>query len=93
MTMLCSLRASATMPRARLSSGRAAAALKAASISTTAARRQASPAPEPPKMVKLSINGQEVEVEQGTAIIQACEKVGVQIPRFCYHERVRCLSH
>lgn len=87
--MLCSLRATATMPRARLSSGRAAAVLKAASLSTTAARHQASPAPEPPKMVKLTINGQEVEVEQGTAIIQACEKVGAQIPRFCYHERVR----
>ena len=90
--MLCSLRASATLPRARLSSGRAAAALKAASISTTAARRQASPAPEPPKMVKLTVNGKEVEVVQGTSLIQACQKAGAVIPHFCYHERVRATA-
>lgn len=77
------------MPRTRLAAGRCAAMMKAASLHTSAARLQASPAPEPPKMVKLSINGKDVEVEQGTAIIQACEKAGVQIPRFCYHERVR----
>jgi len=39
-------------------------------------------------MVKLTINGKEIEVEQGTALIQACEKAGAQIPRFCYHERL-----
>lgn len=39
-------------------------------------------------MIKLTINGKEVEVEQGTALIQACEKAGAQIPRFCYHERL-----
>ncbi|TKC34317.1 hypothetical protein EI555_001006 [Monodon monoceros] len=27
-------------------------------------------------------------VEPGTTILQACEKVGMQIPRFCYHERL-----
>ncbi|CAB1328535.1 unnamed protein product, partial [Coregonus sp. 'balchen'] len=27
-------------------------------------------------------------VEPGTTVLQACEKVGVQIPRFCYHERL-----
>lgn len=42
-----------------------AAMLRTAQLSTSAARRQAMPAPEPPKMVKLTINGKEVEVEQG----------------------------
>lgn len=59
-----------------------------ASFATSASRRQATPAPAPPKMIKLTINGKEVEVEQGTALIQACEKAGAQIPRFCYHERL-----
>ncbi|WFC98561.1 hypothetical protein MYAM1_001291 [Malassezia yamatoensis] len=75
-------------PGARMVSSRTMPKINAAYLSTSSACHQASPAPEPPKMVKLSINGQEVEVEQGTAIIQACEKVGAQIPRFCYHERL-----
>jgi len=39
-------------------------------------------------MPKLTIDGQEIEVEQGTVIIQACEQLGIEIPRFCYHERL-----
>lgn len=34
------------------------------------------------------MDGKPVEVEPGTTVLQACEKVGVQIPRFCYHERL-----
>ena len=37
---------------------------------------------------KLIIDGQEVEVEDGLTLIQACEQVGIEIPRFCYHERL-----
>ncbi|MEP1198553.1 NADH-quinone oxidoreductase subunit NuoG [Tateyamaria sp.] len=39
-------------------------------------------------MRKLVIDGQEVEVEGALTLIQACEEVGVEIPRFCYHERL-----
>ncbi|WCR54346.1 MAG: NADH-quinone oxidoreductase chain 3 [Wolbachia endosymbiont of Ctenocephalides orientis wCori] len=39
-------------------------------------------------MVKVTINSKECEVEPGLTIIQACEIVGVEIPRFCYHERL-----
>ena len=39
-------------------------------------------------MPKLTINGTEIEVEQGTSIIQAAEQVGVEIPRFCYHDKL-----
>ena len=39
-------------------------------------------------MPKVTINGEEVEVEAGLTVIQACEQVGVEIPRFCYHERL-----
>jgi NADH-quinone oxidoreductase subunit G len=38
--------------------------------------------------VTLTINGTEIEVEAGTTVLQACEAVGVEIPRFCYHERL-----
>jgi NADH-quinone oxidoreductase subunit G len=39
-------------------------------------------------MAKLTIDGTEIEVPNGSAIIQACEAAGVEIPRFCYHERL-----
>ncbi|MBU6449225.1 MAG: NADH-quinone oxidoreductase subunit NuoG [Rhodospirillales bacterium] len=39
-------------------------------------------------MAKLTIDGIEVEVPNGSTVIQACEAAGVEIPRFCYHERL-----
>ncbi|MSQ86421.1 MAG: NADH-quinone oxidoreductase subunit G [Alphaproteobacteria bacterium] len=39
-------------------------------------------------MTKLTIDGQQVEVPANTTIIQAAELAGVEIPRFCYHERL-----
>lgn len=37
-------------------------------------------------MVKLYINGVETIVEKNTTVLQACESLGIEIPRFCYHE-------
>jgi len=39
-------------------------------------------------MVKITIDGTEHEVDAGITILQACEQVGIEIPRFCYHERL-----
>jgi NADH-quinone oxidoreductase subunit G len=39
-------------------------------------------------MPKLKIDGIEVEVQDGLSVLQACETVGVEIPRFCYHDRL-----
>ena len=39
-------------------------------------------------MVKLTIDGTEHEVDAGLTVLQACEQVGVEIPRFCFHERL-----
>jgi NADH-quinone oxidoreductase subunit G len=39
-------------------------------------------------MPKLTINGREIEVEPGVSVLQACERLGVEIPRFCYHEKL-----
>ena len=39
-------------------------------------------------MIKLKIDNKNIEVEPGTTILQACEIAGVEIPRFCYHEKL-----
>ena len=39
-------------------------------------------------MLKLKVNNIEVEVEEGLTVLQACEKAGFEIPRFCYHEKL-----
>ena len=37
---------------------------------------------------KLIIDGHEVEVDPNLTLIQACEQAGIEVPRFCYHERL-----
>ena len=37
---------------------------------------------------KISIDGIVIEVDPALTLIQACEQAGVEIPRFCYHERL-----
>ncbi|BBK32066.1 NADH-quinone oxidoreductase subunit G [Stella humosa] len=39
-------------------------------------------------MPKLKIDGIEVEVPPGTTVLQACEMLGIEVPRFCFHERL-----
>lgn len=38
--------------------------------------------------IELEVDGVPVRIEQGSALIQACEKAGATIPRFCYHDRL-----
>ena len=37
---------------------------------------------------KIIIDGHEIEVDPAMTLIQACEQAGIEIPRFCYHERL-----
>ncbi len=37
-------------------------------------------------MPKLIIDGREIEVAKGTKVIEAAERLGIMIPRFCYHQ-------
>ncbi|WP_343116912.1 NADH-quinone oxidoreductase subunit NuoG [Ostreiculturibacter nitratireducens] len=37
---------------------------------------------------KIIIDGIEVEVDPNLTLIQACEQAGIEVPRFCYHERL-----
>ena len=39
-------------------------------------------------MLKLKINDKDIEVEEGLTVLQACEQAGIEIPRFCYHEKL-----
>ena len=41
-----------------------------------------------PAEVELTIDGKKVSIEAGSALIQACEKAGATIPRYCYHEKL-----
>ena len=39
-------------------------------------------------MPTLTIDQIEIEVDDGLTVLQACEQIGIEIPRFCYHERL-----
>jgi len=65
-----------TLSRSALRSSRQS--LYAARTFATSSRRQAE--------VTLTVDGKQASIEAGSALIQACEKAGVTIPRYCYHE-------
>ncbi|NPD67921.1 NADH-quinone oxidoreductase subunit G [Lichenicola cladoniae] len=39
-------------------------------------------------MARVTVDGIQVEVANGSSVLQACEAAGKEIPRFCYHERL-----
>ncbi len=41
-----------------------------------------------PDTVKIEIDGRELVVPKGSMIIQAADKAGIPIPRFCYHHKL-----
>ncbi|KAG9813841.1 hypothetical protein KCU98_g20286, partial [Aureobasidium melanogenum] len=55
--------------------------------SVNATRAFTSSAPRPAE-VELTIDGKKVSIEAGSALIQACEKAGSTVPRYCYHEKL-----
>jgi NADH-quinone oxidoreductase subunit G len=44
-----------------------------------------SPAPE---LVSIEIDGRQLKAPKGSMIIQAADRAGIAIPRFCYHEKL-----
>lgn len=40
------------------------------------------------KLIHVTIDGRKVSVPGGTTIMQAAEKIGVRIPRLCYHPKL-----
>ncbi|KAF2397084.1 NADH-quinone oxidoreductase [Trichodelitschia bisporula] len=57
-------------------------------LSTVNASRSFSAASSRRAEVELTIDGKKVSIEAGSALIQACEKAGATIPRYCYHEKL-----
>jgi NADH-quinone oxidoreductase subunit G len=41
-----------------------------------------------PKMVTLTIDRQPVTVPEGTLIVDAAKKIGIEVPVFCYHPKM-----
>ena len=39
-------------------------------------------------MAKVTVDGVEVEIANGSSVLQAAEAAGREVPRFCYHERL-----
>ncbi|KAH7413356.1 NADH-ubiquinone oxidoreductase 78 kDa subunit mitochondrial precursor [Cadophora sp. MPI-SDFR-AT-0126] len=67
-----------TLARSALRTSRQSS--NAARTFATTNRRQAE--------VTLTVDGKQVSIEAGSALIQACEKAGVVVPRYCYHEKL-----
>jgi NADH-quinone oxidoreductase subunit G len=42
----------------------------------------------PPDHVNIEIDGKAMQVPKGSMIIHAADKVGIKIPRFCYHDKL-----
>ena len=38
-------------------------------------------------MIKIEINGKELDAQKGQTIIEVADNVGIDIPRFCYHKK------
>lgn len=55
---------------------------------TKMARPTATVTAHKPNTAEVWVDNQRVEVDPGTTILEAAAKVGVDIPRFCYHERL-----
>ena len=43
-------------------------------------------------MVTLTIDGRQIIVEEGTTILKAAEKLGIEIPTFCYHDKLKTVG-
>ncbi|KAG2189369.1 hypothetical protein INT44_004511 [Umbelopsis vinacea] len=61
---------------------------RAPAIINNIGARAFSSTPSNNEEVEIFVDGKSVKVEQGAALIQACEKAGADIPRFCYHDRL-----
>ena len=43
-------------------------------------------------MINVTIDGRKIELEKGTTILKAAEKLGIHIPTFCWHEKLEPFS-
>lgn len=74
MVLLSSLKQAAAAPAVRITSS------LARSLSTTTAVLD--------DTIEVFVNGQPTTIPKGSTVMQACEAQGIDIPRFCYHQRL-----
>eukprot|EP00271_Cylindrocystis_brebissonii_P010405 TRINITY_DN26587_c0_g1_i1.p1 TRINITY_DN26587_c0_g1~~TRINITY_DN26587_c0_g1_i1.p1 ORF type:complete len:744 (+),score=120.17 TRINITY_DN26587_c0_g1_i1:129-2360(+) len=53
-----------------------------------AARAFSSAPPPPSNTMEVFVDGNPVQVPKGVTVLHACDAAGIEIPRFCYHERL-----
>ncbi|XP_012175845.1 NADH-ubiquinone oxidoreductase 75 kDa subunit, mitochondrial [Bombus affinis] len=69
------------LPVIRLTAGIQNGRLSTAGLHTTSSKFQQ-------ELVEVFIDDKPVQVPPGTTVLQAAAKIGIEIPRFCYHERL-----
>ncbi|KIZ05603.1 NADH dehydrogenase (ubiquinone) Fe-Sprotein 1 [Monoraphidium neglectum] len=47
--------------------------------------QQAAPQPD---TIEVFVNDQPIQIPKGFSVLQACDAAGIDIPRFCYHQRL-----
>jgi len=72
----------ASLLRSRSALQRASVALRARVVGNLDTRRSYS------DTVTVFVDGKETHVPKGVTVLQACEQAGVDVPRFCYHQRL-----
>ena len=45
------------------------------------------------EMIKLTIDGKEVEVKKGTTILEAAKKANIDIPTLCFLKEINEMNH
>lgn len=73
------------LSRAACKTHQANAKIVSGCLTSQSRRGNASGAPE---KIECFVDGKKVLVDPGTTVLQAAALVGVEIPRFCYHERL-----
>ncbi|KAM7538342.1 hypothetical protein Aperf_G00000065485 [Anoplocephala perfoliata] len=65
-------------------------AAPAAATASATAETKSAPAPPKPEdnRIEVFVDGKSVLCDPGMTVLQACSLAGVEIPRFCYHERL-----
>ena len=100
-TMACTVARAGLRQLARPVWSRCVSALLAASApsrpasSTSSSSAEAAPArapeerpPPKPGHIRMKVDGREIEVPRAITAIEACRLAGVNVPHFCYHERL-----
>jgi NADH dehydrogenase/NADH:ubiquinone oxidoreductase subunit G len=41
------------------------------------------------RMIRIIMDGREVEVEEGLSVLEAADKIGIRIPTLCYHPAIK----